>query len=432
MINQWFLEKLRWQLYPIFFLILIVIVMLILNKFNVLELRKIFSKSMPKVIVLISAGVIIILSVLASYAFPLSKMPKLKGPNKVGTITFDSVDESRPAIYSEDESKSRKIRIQLWYPTDDTKGLKVVPWIQDGKKTAEGIADMMGIPGFVLSHTTKIKSNSYEDAIVSSSKERYPVVIISHGWTGFRNLHTDLAETLASNGFIAVAIDHTFGAAVTVFDNGDEALLNRNALPSVGTPDFLKYANTLVNTYSGDIKFTMNELNRLNNGEISLLLKDKIDLNSIGLLGHSTGGGAGVATALTDDRVKAVMGLDAWVEPIKEEQINKGLKVPGLFLRSQEWQDGKNDKNLYSLINSSKGYKELYQIDGSVHQDFTMAYMYTPLTRYLGITGKLDGLYGSEIQQAFMLKFFNSQLRKSQDNNMDEIKSKYNEVKKIK
>jgi hypothetical protein len=139
-----------------------------------------------------------------------------------------------------------------------------------------------------------------------------------------------------------------------------------------------------------------------------------------------------VATALADDRVKAVMGLDAWVEPIKDDQINKGLKVPGLFLRSQEWQDGKNDKNLYSLINSSKGYKELYQIDGSVHQDFTMAYMYTPLTRYLGITGKLDGLYGAEIQQAFMLKFFKSQLLKSQDNNMDEVKSKYSEVKKIK
>lgn len=132
------------------------------------------------------------------------------------------------------------------------------------------------------------------------------------------------------------------------------------------------------------------------------MFKGEFDLTRIGLIGHSTGGGAAVTTALQDKRIKAVVGMDAWVEPIKEEEIKRGLNVPALFLRSQQWEKGLNNKNLILLLDSSKKARELYQINGINHLDFSMVYMYSPLTKYFKITGKLDGRIASEIQQGHM------------------------------
>jgi hypothetical protein len=47
-------------------------------------------------------------------------------------------------------------------------------------------------------------------------------------------------------------------------------------------------------------------------------------MTRIGLLGHSTGG-ADVAVAINDIRIKALVGMDDWVEPIyDDDEIEKG------------------------------------------------------------------------------------------------------------
>jgi hypothetical protein len=429
-IIHWAVEGIRWQMYPLYLLLILCLLAVVIKETSNLNFKKVYTSNIIRRIIKSLMILFLIISMAVSYAFPVYKMPKPKGQYKVGTTTFDAVDESRKAIYSLDETKNRKIRIQMWYPSDDVKGYKAVPWLEDGQKVSNGIADMMKMPRFILSHTSLVKSNSYKEAPMSKGQEKYPIVIISHGWTGFRNLHTDLAEMLASSGYIVASIDHTYGAAATVFSDGEAAYLNRNALPSrKNKEEFLSNANTLVNTYAGDIKFTMDELQRLNGD--SKIFKGKLDLDKIGLLGHSTGAGAGVTEGLRDNRVKAVMGLDAWVEPVKQEEIKIGLKVPALFLRSEQWEKSINNEHLYAVVDNSKNYKELYQINGVIHQDFTMVYMYSPLSKYLGITGKLDGWKGAELQQDFILSFFNKYLINKNTKDISEVAAKYKEVGKI-
>jgi predicted dienelactone hydrolase len=55
---------------------------------------------------------------------------------------------------------------------------------------------------------------------VSPEKSNYPVLIFSHGLTGFRNQNTFEVEELASHGYIIVGIDHTYDAAATIFTDG--------------------------------------------------------------------------------------------------------------------------------------------------------------------------------------------------------------------
>lgn len=427
-----FIEGERWQLYPLYLVIIIYFILSILQFTGVFSVDKLNIHKRIKGLITGIMILFLIVSTILALAFPVYKMSIPKGKYKIGTVSFDVTDESRKAIYSNNLGNNRKIKFQVWYPAENTKGFKQVPWLQDGDIVAKGVSKLMGFPDFVLSHTSLVMSNSYANAPISKVEGKYPLVIISHGWTGFRNLHTDVAELLASEGYIVVSIDHTYGSAVTVFNDGEVEYLNNNALPKREiTPNFLEYANTLVNTFAGDIKLTLDTLEKFNLGEKNSMFKDKFDLTRIGLLGHSTGGGAAVTTALKDKRIKAVIGMDAWVEPIKEEDIKGGLNVPALFLRSQQWEKSLNNKNLLLLLGSSKNVRELYQINGINHLDFSMVYMYSPLSKYFNITGKLDGRIASEIQQEFILNFYEKYLHNNPNGDVGEVSKKYDEVKKI-
>lgn len=422
-------EGTRWQLYLLYLIIIVAVILTILSSMKIIDLKK-YNKL--NLILKILSIIFLVLTAISAYAFPVYNMPKPTGKYEIGTISFDILDNSRKEIYSKDKEDYRKIRLQLWYPAENGGNNKVVPWLQDGIMVSKGASRIMGLPDFLFSHTALIKSNSYSDAPINKSKEKYPVVIISHGWTGFRDLHTDVAELLASQGYIVAGINHTYGSAVTVFDDGEVIYLNKNALPSRDeVQDFLKYANNLVNTYAGDIELTLRELKKLNNGEEDSKFKSRLDFEKLGLLGHSTGGGASVTTALRNENIKAVMGLDPWVEPIEEEEIKKGLSLPALFLRSEQWEESLNNKNLFMLIENSKSPLQLYQINGINHLDFTMSYMYSPLSKYFNITGELDGWKGAEIQQDFILKFFDKYLKGIEDIRIKDISNKYDASEEI-
>ncbi len=405
----------RWQLY-LFYFVYILLGIIIYLKYIVILSAKIWIRR--SVTILLTLSIVIVLITLL--VFPIYEIPKPSGDYFVGTESFVIEDESRSELYTKDTNDIRKIKIQAWYPAESTQGYKQVPWLEDGTVIARALSKDMGLPIFVLDHTASIMSNSYHQAPLSQASSAYPVIIISHGWGGFRNLHTDFAEELASIGYIVIGIDHTYGSVATFFDSDDIAYLNLDALPKrETTPDFLVYANQLVSTYASDITTTMNYLEELNESHSASRFSGRLDLTKIGLLGHSTGGGADVAVALNDVRIGAVIGLDAWVEPIQGEEIEKGLMIPSLFIRSQTWETGYNNIALNSLIEHSAYPSLLYQIDGTTHYDFTMVYMYSPLTKYIGFSGDIDSGYLNLILKSMIRSFFNETLRNEQNSEMD-------------
>ncbi len=316
----------------------------------------------------------------------------------------------------------------MWYPAETIDGYEQAPWLEDGLVVARALSKDTGLPSFILDHTVNIMSNSYFNAPLSNDLEQYPIVILSHGWRGFKNLHTDYAEELASLGFIVVGIDHSYGSVATVFDEDDVAYLNLGALPDrETTPDFIDYANQLVYTYASDISVTLDYLEEINDASSLSRFSQKLNLDKIGLLGHSTGGGADVAVALADARIDAVIGLDAWVEPILETDIEQGLNIPSMFIRSGSWETGENNINLTSLIQSSSYASELYQIDGTTHYDFAMVYMYSPLIKAIGFSGSVDSRYLVTILESMIADFFNETLNDDADsqinaNDWDEVR----------
>ncbi len=415
----------RWQLYALYLSVLILGGMVYLKTVINITLKNYLRKS-----IIIFTSLLIVISAISAFVFPIYTLPKPSGEYLIGTESFILEDESRYELYSDNPDEFRKIKIQMWYPAEITDGYEQAPWLEDGLVVARALSKDFGLPSFVLDHTVDILSNSYVNAPLNTELDNYPVIIISHGWRGFRNLHTDFAEELASLGYIVVGIDHSYGSVATVFGDDDIAYLNLDALPPrETTPDFLFYANQLVNTYASDVTTTINYLEEVNDIDNPSRFSSKLDLTKIGLLGHSTGGGADVSVALNDDRIDAIIGLDAWVEPINDLEITEGLTIPSLFLRSGAWETGENNINLYTLIENSDYAPELYQIDGTTHYDYAMVYMYSPLIKYIGFSGSVDNEYLNSILKNMISNFFNKNIKN--DSNSEINIDEWDEVREI-
>ena len=420
------LGKSRWQYYPMYLIGIVYLILALLNHYKMLNLTPGISKWIIGISLLF-----IVLSIGFVFAFPMEKMPLPSGKFKVATRIYDLEDKSRDENYTDIPGDKRKIKYQVWYPTDNTKGFKKAKWIHDGTIVTRQLAKNMFVPPFMLDHTKGIYSNSFTDAPISNELNKYPVVIISHGWKGFRELHTDYGEELASNGYIAISIDHTYGSQAVVFKDGNIAYINPDALPSfVSSGKYNNTSNLLAKTYGEDVGSVLDDLVNLNNSDD---FKDKLDLDKIGVIGHSTGGGGDVYIAQKDIRIKALLGFDAWVVPLEAKLFEKGLSIPTLFISSEQWSQGPNNNALKTIVKHS-AYASLIKMKHTKHVDFTMTYMFSPLSKVIGFTGNLPGRQSSQIQREFILNFFNQSLKEEgigSNDYFDEMARKYDAIEFI-
>jgi hypothetical protein len=356
-------------------------------------------------ILFIFIGTVMMLLILA---FPVYIMPTPTGTYDIGTKTYQVNDESRNEIYGNQEG-IRKFNFQIWYPFIKTDEHNVAPWLIDQEITSQALSRDFGFPGFLLNQTQFVKSHSYLDADFSEEKS-YPIVIISHGWSGTKYLHSDLGENLASQGFIAVSIEHTYGAVASVID-GEVIAKQEDALRSFSDIESGLESNTrLMMTYGLDVIATIDFLETLNSNPNDIFY-NHLDLDKIGAVGHSTGGGGIIYAALHDDRIQAIIGLDAWVEPIQDVLDEKTLSIPSLFLRSEAWEEGPNNDVLIPMLLNATAETQLYRINGTTHYDFAMVYMYTSLAKTLGFSGSIHTETMIEIMFTSHESFFNEHLK---------------------
>lgn len=424
----------RWQMYGLYLLVAVLSARMI-HRYK----RKVIDQPMGLLGTFLTCFIMAI-SLALLIIFPYNEVGKPSGEYPIGTVSFDVVDEERVELYGDRVGEERKFRVQLWYPAQGTEGLKKGKWLNDGVVVAQGLPAFAGMPKFLLSYTSRIDSNSYLGAEVLSQEGPYPIVVLSHGWLGFRNLHTDLAEMLASHGYVVASVDHTYGSLATVFDDGSQALVDPGALPEAHTVDnFEFYSNNLVTTYALDVKKTIDVLQACNSASVDGQMIDValaksfeglLDVERIGVLGHSTGGGGVTKLAMTDQRVKAVFGFDPWVEPIELDLLEGGLKKPSLYMRSEQWADRENNAYLQVIVDHQETVTELVQLNGTNHQDFTMMYMFEPVSQLIGFSGSLESETSVEIQQAYVQKFFDYVL-KGIGTGVSDLVDDYKEVERI-
>ena len=103
---------------------------------------------------------------------------QLTNPEQLSTTDFQSVAD-------------RELRLEIWYPAQAA--------------TAERASydDVTR-----LRKPFSLQGDAYRDA-EPRRDSRYPLVILSHGYTGYRSIMFYLGEHLASHGYVVASIDHT-------------------------------------------------------------------------------------------------------------------------------------------------------------------------------------------------------------------------------
>ncbi|WP_320199970.1 alpha/beta hydrolase family protein [Agrobacterium sp. rho-13.3] len=160
----------------------------------------------------------------------------------------------------------RPLVLEVWYPAKDANdGGNYSVFLRDGKTE-------VSIAGRAKRDVESHKENG----------EKFPLIIISHGYPGNRYLLSPLAENLASKGYVVASIDHT-----------DSTYNDRAA-----------FGSTLVNRPL-DQHFALQEITKLT-AEKDNFLSDIVDVSRTGLIGYSMGGYGAVVTAGAGVSEKAV------------------------------------------------------------------------------------------------------------------------------
>ncbi|CAM4156852.1 alpha/beta hydrolase family protein [Bacillus manliponensis] len=340
---QLLLEGYRWQLFILYLLSFLFILKLLFYP-------KVQIKVWKPIVYLFRTTILFVMiaSACLTVYMPVNPLPKPEGKYTTGTQTFHLIDKMRDESFTKENQDVRQFMMQIWYPAQNTnKGEAAFLFSQD-KRTfqqyKEAYANAIGIPSFLFDYLKYIQTHSYEDAPIASSKESFPVVLLSHGLGTSRHLHVSQAEHLASNGYIVVAIDHTYIAAGSAFPDGTFAPFQAIDFEK----RFFEMDNTYGDTLVKDLNSAINYLQQLHTGKISSSFQGKIDLKNIGVMGHSFGGAAAFHATQENSNIKAGINMDGSLYPIN--QMNDKLK-PFLFIE---------DETFFSVRKNSN--KEYFQI----------------------------------------------------------------------
>ncbi|MBT3669046.1 MAG: hypothetical protein HON98_12680 [Chloroflexi bacterium] len=421
-VGQIAIEGYRWQIMPLYILSLLFFIISYFPKVNGLPLK--FQKVLFVLLLFVNTLSIILL--------PLPNLPIPTGEFQVGTKEYYLKDLERKEIFGASANMNRELMAQVWYPIDEPTQEYPVRWMKDMPYFAPEIGNRFGLPGFMLDHLIYVKSNSYSHENVSDENSEYPVILFSHGWAGFKEQNIYQVEELASHGFIVIGVNHTYGAMMTVFPDGRYFARNRDALPEgVSEEEYTIASNKLVRQWADDLGFVLKEFDQINTDPSDIFFQ-KMELDQVGVMGHSTGGGASTEFCFENKRCKAFLGMDPWLEPVSREKLSFGHSEPMLLMFSDAWasvpENEGNKPFVQILTDSSKGWTAEMVISDTMHFDFSITPVISPLTEMLGFKGSLDGDRTLEIINDYSVGFFNQFLLNEKSGILIPDHAEYTEV----
>jgi len=342
---------------------------------------------------------------------PFSDLPAPTGPYSVATRSATWIDSSRDETFT-DEEDFRKIVVQVWFPVSKRDDLSPLPYIDDPELRLPAIAKQLRLPQSLISHFGEVKTHSFEILDDPNVDEKFPLILFSHGLSGMRFQNTSLIEELASNGYVVFAADHSYGANITIFDDGKPAEYRAGKKRALNE----RFINTIdlsqLEILVGDLRFMLDMITE-NLGN-PLLAKLPMDIHRIGVMGHSLGGAVAINTMAIDTRVEAAMILDGWYAPVPDSVIASGLNQSIFHLGQKQWSDPGNYARMNEMLSHSNGPAYKMLIPGTLHTDFTDMPLFTPFSLLIGYTRVQNPLWLNELLRLNTTRFFDVYLKDHQ------------------
>ena len=328
-------------------------------------------------------------------------IPAPTGAYPVGTRSLELVDPSRHEPGTNGR-KPRSLVIQLWYPRAPGNG-KREPYMP--AKVAAYIAGSGGLPSSIF---TRLKLAAISNAVPLHRAGAWPVVLFSTGYGIERQLYTGLVEDLASHGYVVVAIDHPHDANIVAFPDGHTVSIGK-----VGeSNNAIAHALTV---RIADTKYVLSALTRLDRDRRNAFF-GILNLDHIGMFGHSLGGATAAATMLTDRRIDAGLDMDGF---LFGKVATTGLNKPFVLFAADP--GFRHQPNLAGFWNHLRGPRYAVDFAGAAHLAFTdlvflvpqLAGMNKAVTqaRLLPLIGTINPTVAYAAERAYVLAFFDRALK---------------------
>lgn len=437
-------EHSRWQMWPAYTVLIAACVAAALLRWQ--SLRAWFTAhGRARAALVILAGVVLALTPLASWMFPLFNLPPPSGAFGIGTTEFHFVDNSRREMHKANPINKRELIVRVWYPAEIDPSLTPAVYWPHAAQMAPAINESVWPFGSMLRHLDQIPTHAFTDAPVAGSivtagaepqaPATYPVLVFSFGLgMGYAGQNTALMEELASRGYVIFAIEHAYDGLATVFPDGHVATFaaegyeGHDPEPSA---QFLKEAEGLMNSqdipallemlpriikeqpgdsevgqywfdvWSKDQRFVMDQIEQLQSGALASQLAGHLQLDRLGVFGMSFGGSASAATCAVDSRCKAGMNLDGF----RAVSIrNPPQQSPFMYFS--------NEMLSLNIVFLAQDLNDRYfvKVHGSQHWDFTDFPLLSPLVKLLGETGSIDTQRMLSLTNAYVAAFFDQYL----------------------
>jgi hypothetical protein len=256
------------------------------------------------------------------------EFPTLTGEYQVGRAVYHMIDGDREEILTYDESDVRELMVTVYYPAEPGADDQPAPYVEDALQEALNIG--WRVPplrwDFIISH-------SFTDVPVSEDEEHYPVLLFSPGHTMNPLFYTALVEQVASHGYIVVVLSHPYCLDVIVFPDDRIARMASQC-------DLPIYIDEVGNVWVGDALFVLDQLTVLNDED--RLLGGHMDLERVGMFGHSFGGATSAEAAYRDQRILAAINMDGLMFG---GVIENGITQPFMMMLSDKsWQEPGPDR----------------------------------------------------------------------------------------
>ncbi len=289
-------------------------------------------------------------------------LPKPSGPHRVGSVIFRWTDAGRPETFTADPSDHREVIAQAWYPSDATTG-RAVPYFEAQARLPSSIE---GLPSFMFASFDRIATHATVATPVSAARRTWPVLFFSPGLSIPREAYTALCADLASRGYVVLALSVPYESAVSVLADGQ--VVGQTIHPDVMGPPPHRALERLIATRVADIRFALDQLDQLARLKPRSPLAGHLDLQHVGIVGHSIGGATAVQTMASDPRFKVGVNLDGKLfgtEPDAE------LNRPFLWIGSDATQTREYTHGRDRFLSRQGGGAALLTIRESRHLSFT-------------------------------------------------------------
>ncbi len=256
----------------------------------------------------IELSLVVVVALLAAPAFAAKELPAPTGPHGVGRTLMHIKDDDRAETWTDDPKDKRELPLMIWYPAQVPAGTPLAEYLPyPPDKVRGGLAIERGRGRALTIHT-------YAD--VPAADGKFPVLLFSAGSGSGPAAYTALIEGIVSHGFVVVGMDHTYEGAGQILGDGRRVDATTESFRPEGDPATPEYAAASRAFYlrrvavrsadAGTVVGTLRMLNTMPKGRFN----GRLDLDRIGVFGHSLGGVAAAHALMDVGAIKAGVNID--------------------------------------------------------------------------------------------------------------------------